>query len=158
MQCPTAQILAATLASAVVFGSACGDPRQPVPPPSPGEPAAREETGRDRAETTRSDLIHRVRQGPCGPDGTGYGRWIEQQLVRTGGTLLFADWEVRGRNEAVDEVRFTYTVLDPDFRVLLGGYAWEISRDDGAVGAPRPLATRDRTGAAGVRRQGASRR
>lgn len=62
---------------------------------------------------------------------------------------MFSDWGVRTGTGGVDEVRFTYSLLDAEYRVLVGAYVWEVGREDGAVSAPHRIEPRERRGRPG---------
>jgi hypothetical protein len=126
------------------LGLACGRaPTRPAPPVA-AAPGTADEPAPVALDTAA--LVDRVRKGPCGPDGAGYGRWLEGELVRAGGALMYADWAVRRGGAGTNEVWFTYSLLDPTYRVLVGAYVWSVAPEDGDIHEPRRIEPRVRTG------------
>jgi hypothetical protein len=123
------------LAAAAVLALSCDGPA-PAPPPGPATAVAPHPLS-PLEPALGSSLVHQVRYGPGGPAGQGYARWVEEQLVEAGGTLLYADWGAAPADGTGNEVHFDYTMLDSTYRVRAGTFVWRIDGD--RVEPPRHL-------------------
>jgi hypothetical protein len=52
--------------------------------------------------------------------------WIKNILDNEKGEILFPKWDVRRRGFQHYEVRFTYTVIEPDYSINKRGYSWNV--------------------------------
>lgn len=115
----------------------CGGPSEPPVPEGMGEPPplGRNALAERVAETS---LVALVQSTPA-VDGLATSNWVHRQLGLVKGEIMFPKWEAQRRGKTRYEVRFTYTLIDPDNRIVKRGYAWSVDAAVQVVDPPREI-------------------
>jgi hypothetical protein len=83
-------------------------------------------------------------QASPGPDATEddpqtVADWVAEQRSELVGDVMFPKWEGRRLGAHRFEVRYTHTVIDPDYNIQKSGYAWEVDTMVKVVRGPTDL-------------------
>lgn len=74
------------------------------------------------------------------PDGAGTMMdWVQRQIARLKGQVLFPRWQVTRRGSSKYEVRYTFTWIDATNHISSKGYFWIVDGGLRLVGAPHEL-------------------
>ena len=73
-------------------------------------------------------------------DGSGTtSQWLDRQLDRLPGEIMFPSWVAERRGASKFEVQFKYTLIDNANRIVKRGYAWTVDAPLNMVGPPREI-------------------
>ncbi|NCC53464.1 MAG: hypothetical protein EOM20_19940 [Spartobacteria bacterium] len=130
---------------AIALGVAgCGDP---IPYSSSGGYTA-DVPGAERARTVHSDdeALELVKQGPAQNSDLTNAEWAKRLSGSEEGQVIFPQWKVQRKGTHQYEVRYTYTVLEPDHVINKKGVSWTADLVLRIVGPPRELPPQEMAG------------
>lgn len=123
--------------SVALLASGCGaaqDDDAPGGMPGPGSDGRA--VGVDRVAQT--SLVALVQNSPA-PEGGSTADWLKREQAKITGEVMFPRWDVDRRGTSKYEVRFTYTLIDPENRIVKRGFAWTVDAGLQIVGPPREV-------------------
>lgn len=86
-----------------------------------------------------TDVLQMVKQSPAVSPDMDTDAWVNQQMDRVQGQVIFPRWEVSRRGSSKYEARYVYTLLNDDNDMSKIGWRWEVDMMLKMIGPPRQI-------------------
>jgi len=102
----------------------------------------------DRTISAHSDkdALKLVKQGPAQNSNLTNEEWVEQLIADEKGQVMFPLWTAKRKGANRYEIRYAYTVLEPDHKIQKKGVSWTADLVLRIVGPPRTLPPKELAG------------
>lgn len=102
----------------------------------------------EAAAQYNSELIEMVKNAPHGDGEQTTGEWLQELMDAELSGVMFEDWKVARRERGLSEIRFVYTAMDEQQKIVRHGFSWRVNALLGTVNPPRTLNFSDEEAAA----------
>ena len=92
------------------------------------------------------DALVLVKRGPAQNSNLSNEEWVEQLITDEKGQVMFPLWTAKRKGANRYEVRYAYTVLEPDHKIHKKGVSWTADLVLRIVGPPRTLPPQEMAG------------